>query len=137
MATEQRVKKRRTLVKFAVQQTEYQAGKGSRTSWVPIKVKIGTDEEGHDVFTDCFYVEWMGSYGSIAIQQQADGVRSSARVRLPFIQTLYDVLNAKDVRIYKGGVCDDAHCFVLASSPNSILEERKLLEFHVKKYDVR
>ena len=55
---DQRVKRKRTLIKFAVQCTEYEEGKGATTSWKPIQAQIGTDESGAPIMTDCFYCEW-------------------------------------------------------------------------------
>ena len=52
---DQRVKRKRTLIKFAVQCTEYEEGKGATTSWKPIRAQIGTDESGAPIMTDCFY----------------------------------------------------------------------------------
>lgn len=134
---EQNVKRKRTLVRFAVQHTEYTEGEGSKTTWKPIAVTLGKDENGADIRTDCFYCEWMNSYGSIAIQQQADGVRHPARVRMTFVKAIYEALATRDVRIYKNGVIDDAHRFVLASDVNNYIEGNKMLEFQVKKYEVR
>jgi hypothetical protein len=134
---EQRVKKKRTLVKFYVQESEYVAGRGAVTEWKPITVCIGHDESGAEITTDCFWCEWMGSWGSVSIQQQADGVHQAARVRLPFVQKLYDALTARDVRIYKNGVIDEAHRFSLASSANNYQEQNQMLEFQVKKHEVR
>ena len=128
-------KRKRTQIRFAVQETVYQAGTGSRTEWVPIKVKIGTDERGNDIETDSFFCEWLGSYGATAIRQQADGVIRPARVRMTFVQTLYDALTTKDVRIYKNGVIDDAHRYRLASAADNCGEENKTLEFQVEKYE--
>lgn len=133
----QQVKRKRTLVKFAVQRTKYIEGRGSITSWEPIKVTIGKDENGVDIVTDCFYCEWLGSYGNIAIQQQADGVIRPARVRMPFVKKLYDALTSEDVRVYKNGIADSAHCFTLASAADNYIEGNKMLEFQVRKYEVR
>ena len=102
-----------------------------------LTVRIGYDASGAEILTDCFWCEWMGSYGSVAIQQQADGVSRAARVRLPFVQKLYDALTTRDVRIYKNGVIDEAHRFTLASSANNYVEGNQMLEFQVKKHEVR
>ena len=128
----QTVKRKRTLVKFAVQQTKYVEGEGSTTTWEVMSVSIG-----NGITTDCFYCEWLNSYGNTAIQQQADGVIRPARVRIPFVKKLYDALCTEDVRVYKNGVIDDAHCFILASAADNYIEDNKMLEFQVKKYEVR
>lgn len=133
----QTVRKKRTLIKFAVQRTKYVAGEGSTTTWQPIEVSIGKDENGSDIMTDCFYCEWLGSYGNVAIQQQADGVIRPARVRMTYVKSIYEALLSGAVRIYKNGVIDDAHCFTLASAADNYLESNKMLEFQVKKYEVR
>ena len=63
----QTVKEKRTLVRFAVQKTRYVAGNGAATEWETIKVNIGTTDDGKPITTDCFYVEWLSSYGAAAI----------------------------------------------------------------------
>lgn len=133
----QTVRRKRTLIKFAQHKTTYVPGKGSTTEWVPIQASIGKDHNGNDIMTDCFYCEWLGSYGSVAIQQQADGVIRPARVRMTYVRSIYEALISGDVRIYKNGVIDNAHCFTLASAADNYLESDKMLEFQVKKYEVR
>ena len=114
----QTVKEKRTLVRFAVQKTRYVAGNGAATEWETIKVNIGTTDDGKPITTDCFYVKWLSSYGAAAIQQQSDGVIRPARV-------------------YLNGVIDDAHAFKLAAAADNYLQQNKMLEFQVKKYEVR
>lgn len=133
----QTVRRKRTLVKFALQNTTYEPGKGAKTEWIPIQVPIGRDYNGNDIMTDCFYCEWLGSYGNVAIQQQSDGVIRPARVRMTFVKSIYEALVSSDVRIYKNGIIDDAHCYTLASAADNYLESNKMLEFQVKKYEVR
>lgn len=133
----QTVKEKRTLVRFAVQKTRYVAGNGAATEWETIKVNIGTTDDGKPITTDCFYVEWLSSYGAAAIQQQSDGVIRHARVRMPYVKAVYDALITKDVRIYLNGVIDDAHAFKLAAAADNYLQQNKMLEFQVKKYEVR
>lgn len=133
----QSVKVKRTLVRFAVQKTRHVAGKGAATSWETIKSQIGTTDDGEPIMTDRFYVEWLSSYGAAAIQQQSDGVIQPARVRMPYVKAVYDALTTKDVRIYLHGVTDDAHAFRLASSADNYLQQNKMLEFQVKKYEVK
>lgn len=136
MAT-QIVKRKRTLIKFATQQTHYIEGEGACTGWTPLQVPIGFDDGGNEIITDCFYCEWLNSYGNNAIQQQADGVIRPARVRMPYVKAVYDALTTKDVRIYKNGVIDDAHTYKLASAADNYVESNKMLEFQVKKYEVK
>lgn len=131
----QRVKEKRTLIKFAQQITSYAAGAGASTTWTPLVVPIGTDENGNDVTTDCFYCEWLNSYGQNAIQQQADGVIRPARVRMSYVASVYEALTNKAVRIYKNGINDDAHTFVLASAADNYIEGNKMIEFNVKKFE--
>lgn len=136
MAT-QIVKRKRTLIKFAIQQTNYIEGEGACTGWIPLQVPIGFDDYGNEITTDCFYCEWLNSYGNNAIQQQSDGVIRPARVRMPYVKVVYEALTTKDVRIYKNGVADDAHTFQLASAADNYIESNKMLEFQVKKYEVK
>lgn len=133
----QSVKEKRTLVRFAVQKTRHVAGKGAATQWETIKSQIGTTDDGEPIMTDCFYVEWLSSYGAAAIQQQSDGVIRPARVRMSYVKAVYDALITKDVRIYLHGVTDDAHAFRLASAADNYLQQNKMLEFQVKKYEVK
>lgn len=133
----QTVRRKRTLIKFAKQITSYKPGEGSTTTWETIKVPIGKDYSGADILTDCFYCEWLGSYGNVAIQQQADGVIRPARVRMTYVRSIYEALISGEVKIYKNGVIDDAHCFTLASAADNYIEGNKMLEFQVKKYEVR
>jgi hypothetical protein len=125
----------RTLVKFGVQTTTQIAGKGASTVWEMIEVPIGTGDGGKPIMTDSFYCEWLGSYGAAAIQQQADGVKRAARVRLPFVQKVYDALTSKSVRVYLRGKTDAAHTFVLASDADDYGEQHKFIEFQVKHYE--
>ena len=115
--SEQRITTKRTLVKFGVQTTTQIAGKGASTTWEIIKVPIGTDADG-----------------AAAIQQQAEGVKRSARVRLPYVKAVYDALTTKQTRIYLYGKTDEAHTFVLASDADDYLERHKFIEFQVKHY---
>lgn len=133
----QNVKRKRTLVKFAVQHTSYVAGSGATTTWELINVNIGTDANGDPITTDCFYCEWLNSYGNNAIQQQSDGVIRPARVRMPYVKAVYDALISSDVKIYKNGIIDDLHMFKLASAADNYVESNKMLEFQVKKYEVK
>lgn len=133
--TKQTVKERRTLVKFAVQRTRHVAGQGAATSWETIAVDIGTDDNGAPITTDCFYCEWLNSYGQAALKQQADGVIRPARLRLPFVQAVYDALITSDVRIYLYGIQDEAHTFCLAAAADNYLNQNKMIELQVKKYE--
>lgn len=138
MSEQQRPKKRRTLIKFAVQKSVYVAGVGNTTDWDFITSTIGKDADtGKEIKTDCFYCEWLNSYGTVAIQQQADGTSQTARICMTFVQSIYDALQNGMVKIYKNGITDAAHCFVLASSPDNYAESNKMLEFNVKHYEVK
>ncbi|MCM1441042.1 MAG: hypothetical protein NC131_17845 [Roseburia sp.] len=131
----QTVKEKRTLVKFAVQRTRHIAGKGAATTWETITVNIGEDESGSPITTDCFYCEWLNSYGQAALRQQADGVIRPARLRMPFVQAVYDALITSDVRIYLYGIQDEAHTFCLAAAADNYLNQNKMIELQVKKYE--
>lgn len=134
----QTVKKARTLIKFATQATVYTAGVGANTEWQTIKVCVGRDiYTNTPIMSDFFYCEWLGSYGAVAVQQQADGVTRPARVRMPFVQCIYDALVEGDVRIYLDGKSDATHTFTLASAADNYLNESKMLEFNVKQLVAR
>jgi len=132
------VRETRTLIKFGVPQSVYTGGQGtSATTYVLLTVVIGQDALGADITTDCFYCEWRNSFGAQAIQQQADGIQDPARVRLPFVQAVYDALRKKQVRVYKHGLTDAEHTFELTSSVDNYAEENKMLEFQVKRRAVK
>lgn len=131
----QTVKKKRTKVHFAVQCTTYEAGKGATTTWQKLKAQIGVDEyTGEPIMTEDFYVEWLAAYGAAAIQQQADGVIKPARVRMPYVKSVYEALVTQPVKIYLHGIEDAAHTFTLNSSADNYLDENKMIEFQVKQY---
>lgn len=136
MAT-QKVKRKRTLIKFAIQNSNYVEGEGACTDFEILQVPIGLNDKNEQIFTDCFYCEWLSSYGASAIQQQADGVLQPARVRMPYVKAVYDALQSKDVRIYKNGIADEQHTFCLNSAADNYIESNKMLEFQVKRYEVR
>lgn len=136
MAT-QIVKRRRTLIKFGVQKTDYVKGEGARTHWDTVRVPVGSDCDGKEITTDCFYCEWLNSYGANATQQQADGVIQPARVRMTYVKAVYDALTTKDVKIYKNGITDAAHTYEINSAADNYIESNKMLEFQVKKYEVK
>ncbi len=134
MATKQTVKEKRTLVKFGYQDTIYQAGIGYTTNYVLLTVTLGFDEETEQpITTDSFYCEWQNSFGNQAIKLEADNVLQPARIRIPFVQALYELLTTKDVKIYKNGLTDKAHTFVLNSGVDNYMEQQKMMEFQVKK----
>jgi len=134
----QNVNKARTLIKFGVQNTDYVAGVGVSTVYDLLTVKVGTDDDGEDLTTDCFYCEWLGSYGAAAIQQQSDGIIRPARVRMKYVDAVYNALiSKKPVIIYYRGIVDDEHAFTLASSADNYLSENQMLEFAVQKREVK
>lgn len=133
----QTVKRKRTLVKFAIQKSTYIEGEGSCTEFELVQVPIGFDETGKKIMTDCFYCEWLGSYGANAIQQQADGNIQTARLRMPYVKAIYDALQSKFCKIYKYGIQDEQHTFCLNSAADNYLEQNKMLEFQVKRYEVK
>lgn len=133
----QTVKRKRTLVKFAIQKSTYIEGEGACTDFELVQVPIGFDENGEQILTDCFYCEWLGSYGANAIQQQADGIIQPARLRMPYVKAVYDALQTKDCKIYKYGKQDEQNTFCLNSAADNYLEQNKMLEFQVKRYEVK
>lgn len=138
MAEQKTPKKRRTLIKFAVEVSDYKQGKGSKSTWQTIKVPISRNEQGEVMeYTDCFYCEWLGSYGVNAIQQQAQGSIDTARVRIPYVAEVETALKTKDVKIYKLGLKDTEHTYQLNSSADNYLESNKMLEFQVKRYEAK
>ncbi len=134
---EQKIKRKRTLIKFAIQNSNYVEGKGACTNYELLQVPIGLDDDGNKIMTDCFYCEWLGSYGALAIQQQADGNILPARLRMPYVKAVYDALQTKNCKIYKYGKEDEQHTFCLNSSADNYLEENKMLEFQVKRHEVK
>ncbi|WP_300916018.1 hypothetical protein [Helicobacter rodentium] len=137
MAEQKIVKKKRTLVKFGIQTSSYVEGEGACTDFKLLQVPIGFDKDGKQIMTDCFYCEWLGSYGALAIQQQAEGIIQPARVRMPYVKAVYDALQSKNVKIYKNGKDDEQHTFCLNSAADNYIESNKMLEFQVKRYEVK
>lgn len=134
MAAQQTPRKRRTLVKFAIQKSVYVQGQGASTQWLTIQVPIVKDNDGNVIEqTDCFYCEWLGSYGTTAIEQQANGAIDTARVRLPYVAEILEALKTKDVKIYKNGKTDAQNTYQLNSSADNYLESNKMIEFQVKR----
>lgn len=131
----QSVKKCRTLIKIAVAKKVYTEGAGTKTIYEPISVKIATDPDGNPITTDCFYCEWLNRFGTIAIQLEQQTATQPARVRMPFVQGVYDALLTKTARIYKGGRDDISNTFELNSSPDNYDEANKMLEFEVKRIE--
>lgn len=127
----------RTLVKFGVPKTSYSTTNGVSNDIELLTVRVGFDDNGNEIKNDCFYCNWHNSYGAIAIQQQADGVVCPARVRMPFVQAVYDALQSKDVKVYKNGIADKEHTYTLISAADNYCEQSKTLEFNVKKYEVK
>lgn len=128
------IRQNRTAIKIGYSETVATAGEGTDTEFILVKVPIGTSIEGETVTTETFYCEWSNSYGYMAIAQAEEGVSQPARIRMPYVPEVLDILNNKDVRIYKGGIVDDDHAFVLNSTVDNYLEQSKMIEFYVKKY---
>lgn len=137
MSANQRIKSRRTLIKIAVKKTSYIAGQGAFSDYEIIKAQIATDIDGNPIFTDCFYCEWLNSFGMVAIQLQQEGMSQPARIRMPFVKSVYEALATRDIKVYKNGRADDAHTYTLTSSPDNYLEQNKFIEFQVKHYEVK
>lgn len=132
----QTAKQRRTLIKVAVKKTEYAAGSTAKTDYEIVKAQIGiTEPDGAPVYTDCFYCEWRNSFGSAALQSEQENIKGLARVRMTFVQSVYDALNAKGVRIYKGGRTDPANTFTVATLPDDYMDKKQMLEFQVKRIE--
>ncbi len=128
------IEKRRTAIRFAVPGTTYVAGAGAQKTYVPLSVTAGTDADGTPIMTDTFYCEWKNNYGTVAIQLEQQQVQNPARIRMVFIQEIYDTLQDKLCLIYKDG--DTSKAYVLSSSPDNVLSENKMLEFNVKRTEV-
>ncbi|MDR1093450.1 MAG: hypothetical protein LBL66_04805 [Clostridiales bacterium] len=135
MPKEQTVKKRRTLIKIAVKKSIYTEGVGTESVYEVVSAQIATDPDGNPIYTDCFYCEWLNRFGSVAVQLEQLSVPQAARVRMPFVQGVYDALRTKAARIYKGGRAVPADTFELASSPDNYAQQNKMLEFEVKRIE--
>lgn len=119
--------RKRTPIKFGKLIHIYQAGIGNQEYPEKIFVNVG------DTKTDTFYCEWLTSYGNLAIQQQQQGVVEGAKVRMPYIATLVDALRNHKLIIFKNGIEDKNHQFILNSSVEDIKEHHKEIEFQVKR----
>jgi hypothetical protein len=135
MAAKQQAKKRRTPIKIAAQSSTYAAGKGATAVFETLKAKVGSNPDGTPVYTDIFYCEWLNFFGTQAIAMQQDNVLMPGRIRMTFVQSVYDALTTKAVRIYKYGREDAAHTFILTAAADNYLEQNQMLEFNVKRYE--
>jgi hypothetical protein len=122
-----------TLIKIQVQNTEYQAGSGAATRFETLRAPLGLDDDGKEITTDCFYVNWQNAFGATAIQMQADGVMKPARIRMPYVPKVFETLQSKGCKILRGGKEEDA--FMLNSNVDNIEEKNKALEFQVKRWE--
>lgn len=137
MAITTTIREKRTPIRIGYQQTEYTEGEGAETTFELIEAEIGKNEDGEPIKTDIFYCEWSNSYGYMAIQQSEDGISQPARIRMPYVKSVLEALQTKDVRIYKNGIVDDDHTYELNSSADNYLEQNKMIEFYVKKYEAK
>lgn len=121
-----------TLIKFDVVKDEYIKGIGNNTTTERFKVKVSNAIE-----TDCLYCEWSNNYGSVALMQQQQGIRESARIRMPFVRSLVEAVKKNNLIIYKHGIEEDTHIFELATSVDDIKEDNKVIEFQVRRMNQR
>lgn len=116
-----------TPIKIAIIKNAYIPEIGNQKSLEKIKLRVG------DRMTDIFYCEWITNYGALAIAQQQQGVIEGARVKMPFTPTIAMALRNNSVLIYKGGIEDEEHTFILNSSISDIKEAHHVIEFQVKR----
>lgn len=135
MPKSQTANKRRTLIKFLVKRSVYVGGEGANAcEYKPIQAQVATDPDDNPIYTDCFYCEWVDLFGALAIEMEQKGVKCPARVRMTYVEGVYEALKSEGVRILKDGRNDEAHIYELNSSPTNELNENKAIEFQVKQY---
>lgn len=135
MANKPEVDKRITAVQFEITNSKYIPGQGAVTTSELIKMLVGFTDDEEPIYTDIFYVEWIDSYGSQAIMLQQQNVIRPARVRMIYNSELYNALKGKDVKIYLN--CNKEECFVLNSSVSNYMQENHMLEFQVRRFEVK
>jgi len=130
-----------TPISFYVQETTYVPGQGITTSWRKFE-SILSDQSKMSVF----FCEWVGTYGSMKLSAQAQGINDSARVRMPFIPDLCKKLKSQLVIIAKDaanilvdGNPDQANInsYRVWGGVNIINEENQYMEFNVQRYEVQ
>lgn len=126
---------KRTPVNFVVLDSVYFPGIGPVTTRDFIEMTVGYNSQGDPINTNIFYVEWIDSYGSQAIMLQQQNIIRPARVRMTYVKEVYEALKSKEVHIYLN--CDANDCFMLNSSVSNNLQENQILEFQVKRFEVK
>lgn len=85
--------------------------------------------------TSIFHCNWTTNYGSLGISQHEQNVQESSRVRMKYVKQVVEAMRGSGLLyVYKNGIKDDEHRFVLNSSVDDIREEHKEIEFQVKKW---
>lgn len=114
---------KRTLIKFTTEKTVYVSGVGvQKGKPTPFTVNFG------GVDTDCFYCEWLDAFGKTAIEYEQKGMKSPARVRMTYLQELYDLLTTEAVKILRNG--NPQMAYELNSAP---MHFDDILEFQVRR----
>ena len=114
---------KRTLIKFMVEKAVYVPGRG-----VQSKRPQAFSVTFCGIETDCFYCEWFDLFGKMAIEYEQKGMKSPARVRMTFLQEVYDLLTSETVKILRNGSPHLA--YELTSAP---MVYDKILEFQVQR----
>ena len=119
-----------TRIKFAIITNEYVSGSGaiSKTTMITASITPG-------VITEDFHCNWTTNYGSLGIEQHSQNILEGARVRMKYVKQIVDAMRSTDqLFIYKDGIKNEAHTFILNSSVDDIKEAHKELEFQVKRW---
>lgn len=124
-----------TAFKVYVKTTTYAKGQGNSTTWSEL------DSDGYKVF----YCEWRTMYGDRALTAESMGVREAATVRTFYNPNIYNAITRNAALIVRNA---DAGAIVEGvpdkSSPNlfeawggvdNVLEERRFMEFRVRRYE--
>lgn len=119
-----------TRVNFAVISNEYIPGKGPQEVVSMISATITEEEKTED-----FYCNWTTNYGTLGIQQHSENILEGAKVRMRYVKQIVDAMRGPNqLRIYKDGIKDKEHTFILNSSVDDIKEAHKEIEFQVKRW---
>ena len=125
-----------TAVTFWEKHSTYTAGQGNTTEWIQYA-------EGSMTVFPC---EWRGTHGNAAITANAAGVLDSARVRMPYIPALCELLRTVEIVVVKNAdenaIVDDEpdqnnpNVYTVWGGVDDMQEEHRYIEFTVRRYEV-
>lgn len=122
-----------TLIKFAVKDETYIAGKGASETWQDIVYAIGSGET--PATSDCYYCEWIDAFGNQSIAFQQLKVLQPARIRMAYNKKVYDALRSEVVKIYRNGLKEPQDTYKIYGNVDNYQNQNKWMEFSVQRYE--